>query len=295
MIKKRGELDLAKTFGTHRVRLNVYRAKGNISAALRVLTNVIPELDTLGLPPVVKDFSSYNKGIILVTGETGSGKSTTLASILNQINHTKPIHIITLEDPVEYIYENDKAVINQREVGTDTESYSLGLRAILREDPNVILIGEMRDAITIETALTAAETGHLVFATLHTNSAADSIDRIVGTFPAEKHGQVRMQLSSTLRAVLSQQLVVKKGGVGRVLACELMIVNPAIRNQIKEGNTNQIQSSLLTSANIGSITMDNCLLKLVKEGKIDANTAFNAAASPEYISKNLGLRIPSSF
>ena len=287
-ISQKGELDLAETISGARVRINLFRAKGTLSASLRILHDHIPALKSLGLPPVVSEFPSWQKGIILVTGETGSGKSTTMAAILNEINHTRRDHIITLEDPIEYIYTPDKSLINQREIGTDTNSYAEGLRAILREDPDVILIGEMRDDITIETALTAAETGHLVFATLHTNSAVDSVDRIVGTFPAEKQGQIRLQLSTTLKAVLSQQLLVRKGGKGRAAACEAMIVTPAIRNQIREGKTAQMQSSMLSAANIGSLTMDNCLIKMVREGTIDSKTAIAAASNPEYVEQNTG-------
>ena len=287
-MKDSGELDLAATYNDVRVRINLFRSKGTTRASLRILHSHIPQLSTLGLPPVVNDFPSYNKGIILVTGETGSGKSTTMAAILNEINHTRREHIITLEDPIEYIYENDKCLISQREIGTDTESYAEGLRAILREDPDVILIGEMRDSETIETALTAAETGHLVFATLHTNSAVDSVDRIVGTFPAEKHDQVRMQLSTTLKAVLSQQLLLRKGGKGRAAAVECMIMTPAIKNLIREGNTAQMESALLSSANLGSITMDNCLINMVKNNIIEASTAVEAANNAEYVRQNVG-------
>ena len=290
-----GELDLAETIGDSRVRINLYRTNGSVSVALRILHDHIPELSSLGLPKVVADFPTYNKGIILVTGETGSGKSTTMAAILNEINHTRREHIITLEDPIEYMYNPDKCLISQREIGNDTASYADGLRAILREDPDVILIGEMRDGETIETALTAAETGHLVFATLHTNSAVDSVDRIVGTFPAEKQHQIRMQLSSTLRAVLSQQLLVRKGGKGRAAACECMIVTPAIRNQIREGNTAQMQSSLLSSANIGAITMDNCLINMVRNNAIDAQTAVDAANNVDYVKQNVGMTRPAGF
>ena len=281
-----GELDAAKTVAGHRIRINLYKVSGTISAALRLLSDYIPRIEELQLPDAVKMFPTYQKGIVLVTGETGSGKSTTLAAILDQINHTRNEHIITLEDPIEYIYQPDRCVISQREVGTDTRSYADGLRAILREDPDIILIGEMRDGETIETALTAAETGHLVFATLHTNSASDSIDRIVGTFPAEHQPQIRMQLSTTIKAVLSQQLLVRKGGKGRIAACEVMISTPAIRNQIREGKTPQMESAILTSAKEGSVTMDNYLLKLVKEGSIDVDTAINAANKPDYIRQN---------
>ena len=285
-----GELDLARTIAGERIRINLFRQQGSISAALRILSNQIPKLEQLGLPPVVSDFPSYRKGIILVTGETGSGKSTTLAAILNQINHTRTDHIITLEDPIEYLYDPDKCIINQREIGKDTESYDDGLRAILREDPDVILIGEMRDLNTIETALTAAETGHLVFATLHTNSAPDSIDRMVGVFPAARQQQIRLQLSTTLKAVLSQQLLVRKSGQGRVAACEVMVVTPAIKNLIREGKTPQMMSSMLSGASEGSLTMDNCLIKMVKEGSISSKTAYEACNDKEYMKKYVSIR-----
>ena len=278
-----GELDLALTFGGEiRCRINLFRQQGAVSAAIRILADRIPDLDTLGLPPAVRGLPDLNRGIVLVTGETGSGKSTTLAALLDRINHTAPQHIITLEDPIEYIYTPDKCVINQREIGSDTVSYADGLRAILREDPDVILIGEMRDLNTIETALTAAETGHLVFATLHTNSAPEAIDRMVDVFPEGRQRQIRLQLSTTLMAVLSQQLLPRREG-GRVAACELMMVTPAIRNLIREGKTPQIASALGTSAQEGSITMDNCLVKLWKEKAISADTARRAARDTEYV------------
>lgn len=287
-IEKIGQLDLAKTIAGTRCRINLFRQQGHVSCALRLLSDEIPKIGKLGLPKVVSEFPQYQTGIVLVTGETGSGKSTTLAAILDEINHTRQEHIITLEDPIEYIYHPDQCIINQREVGTDTETYSDGLRAILREDPDIILIGEMRDSETIETALTAAETGHLVFSTLHTNSAVDSVDRIVGTFPAERQGQIRLQLSTTLKAVLSQKLLVRASGKGRVAACECMITTPAIRNLIREGKTPQMQSSMLSSASSGSITMDNCLIEMVLDGRISAQTAEEACNDPEYLKKKLG-------
>ncbi|MEG1240816.1 MAG: PilT/PilU family type 4a pilus ATPase [Oscillospiraceae bacterium] len=283
-----GELDLARTFGSSRVRVNLFRQQGHISTALRILSDTIPELESLGLPPAVLAFPNLQRGIVLVTGETGSGKSTTLASILRRINETRRDHIITLEDPIEYIHKPVLCAINQREIGQDTESYGDGLRAILREDPNVILIGEMRDLVTIETALTAAETGHLVFATLHTGSAADSIDRMVDVFPAERQKQIRMQLSITLQAVLSQQLLPRKEH-GRVAACEVMVMSSAIRNLIREGKTPQIANSLATSADLGSVTMDNALLKLCRERAITTETAVKAAREPEFVKKSLRL------
>ena len=280
-----GERDLSIELAGRRVRVNLFRQSGHVSAALRILADSIPELDALGLPPAVQNFPALQRGIVLVTGETGSGKSTTLAAILRRINETRRDHIITLEDPIEYIHAPVQCLINQREIGRDTESYAEGLRAILREDPDVILIGEMRDLITIETALTAAETGRLVFATLHTNSAADSIDRMVDVFPAERQRQIRMQLSMTLQAVLAQQLLPRRGG-GRVAACELMVVSPAIRNLIREGKTPQIANAVATSADLGGITMDNALIRLFKDKLITADTARAAAHDPDYVKKN---------
>lgn len=262
-----GELDLARTFPCGaRTRINLFRQQGAVSAAIRILADTIPEIEALNLPPVVSEFPEYRSGIILVTGETGSGKSTTLAAILNRINHTRRSHI------------------NQREIGKDTRSYADGLRSILREDPDVILIGEMRDLNTIETALTAAETGHLVFATLHTNSAADSVDRMVNVLPEGQQRQIRLQLSTTLRAVLSQQLLPKRAG-GRAAACEVMMVNSAIKNLIREGKTPQIDSFITMNAQDGSITMDNALLKMVREGTVMYETALGYARDREAFSK----------
>ena len=279
-----GEVDLSIEVDGQRIRANVYRQSGHISAALRLLADKIPDLDVLGLPPAVSTFPEMNNGIVLVTGETGSGKSTTLAAILRRINETRYEHIITLEDPIEYVHTPKNCLIDQREIGSDTLSYADGLRAILREDPDVILVGEMRDLVTIETALTAAETGHLVFATLHTNSAADSIDRMVDVFPADRQKQIRMQLSMTLRAVLSQQLLPRIGG-GRVAACELMIVSSAIKNLIREGKTPQIQNAVATSAGNDGVLMDNSVLRLWREKVISAETAKAAAHDKDYINK----------
>lgn len=267
-----GELDLALTIAGVRCRANLFRQQGFYSAAIRLLNDHIPQLEELGLPEVVREFAAYNQGLVLITGETGSGKSTTLAALLNQINHTQRLHILTLEDPVEYIYTPDQCLINQREIGRDTMSFAAGLRAALREDPDVILVGEMRDLDTIQTALTAAETGHLVFGTVHTNSAADSIDRIVDVFPAERQQQIRLQLSMTLKAVLSQQLLPRNGKPGRVLACEVMKTDDAIRNLIREGKTPQIQNSIQTSGAIGNILMDRSLQNLYRSGAISLET-----------------------
>ena len=280
-----GELDAAAAYHGIRVRIHIFKQQGIPSAALRLLSENIPDVNKLGLPPAVPPLINLHKGIVLVTGETGSGKSTTLAALMDSINHTRPLHIVTLEDPVEYIYKPDLCVINQREVGKDTKSFSEGLRASLREDPNVILIGEMRDRDTIETAITAAETGHLVFGTLHTGSAPDSVDRMVQVFPEGAQTQIRLQLSMTLAAVLTQQLIPKKGG-GRVLACEFMLVTDAIRNLIRAGNTPQIANAVATSAAIGGQTMDQALIKLFRAGSISKDTAVYYAHDANYIKKN---------
>ena len=280
-----GELDLAGSWGGNRCRVHLFRQQGQPSIALRLLRETIPELENLGLPPAALELTKLHKGIVLVTGETGSGKSTTLASMLDRINHTRRAHIVTLEDPVEYLYKPDLCAINQREIGRDTRSFSDGLRASLREDPNVILIGEMRDRDTIETAITAAETGHLVFGTLHTGSASDAVDRIVQVFPEGMQTQIRLQLSMVLQAVLTQQLVQKKGG-GRVLACELMLVTDAIRNLIRAGNTPQIANAIATSAAIGGMTMDQALVRLYRAGLITRDTALHYAHEQDYVKKN---------
>lgn len=280
-----GELDLAGNYGGSRCRVHIFKQQGVPSVALRLLREEIPVLDSLGLPPAVPDLIRLHKGIVLVTGETGSGKSTTLASLLDAINHTRRCHIVTLEDPVEYIYQPDLCAINQREVGKDTRSFAAGLRASLREDPDVILIGEMRDRDTIETAITAAETGHLVFGTLHTGSASDSIDRMVQVFPEGMQPQIRLQLSMCLVAVLTQQLIPKKMG-GRALACEMMIVTDAIRNLIRSGNTPQIANAVATSASIGGQTMDQALVRLVRTGQITRDMAMEYASDQAYVKKN---------
>lgn len=282
--EKGGEVDLSKTYNGIRIRGNVFFQQGHLSCAIRLLRDDIPEIESLGLPAIVSTFAELKRGIVLVTGVTGSGKSTTLASILQRINDTRSDHIITLEDPIEYVYKPRKCVINQREIGKDTPSYHQALRAILREDPDVILIGEMRDVETIQIALTAAETGHLVFATVHTASAADTVDRILESFPADKQKQVRMQLSQTLQAVLSQQLLPLKSGIGRVCACEVMIVDSAIRNLIREGKTPQIENAIATSAEKGGKTMDNTLRALVTSGEISSEVAIKSSRNPSEFS-----------
>lgn len=274
-IKKEGEVDLAISAAGRRCRVNAFLQQGEYSVALRILNDVIPKLDALGLPPIVSKFPEYKNGLVLVTGETGSGKSTTLAAVLNSINQKEPRHIITLEDPIEYVYTPEKCVINQREIGKDTMSFANGLRAALREDPDVILVGEMRDLDTIETALTAAETGHLVFGTVHTNSAADAVDRIVDVFPEGRQRQIRLQLSMSLKAVVSQQLLRRRSG-GRVAACEVMVVDYAIKNLIREGKTPQIVNAIQTSAANGSIPMNTAVMQLLNKGEITPEVAKDA-------------------
>ena len=284
-LEETGELDLADTFAGNRCRLHLFKQQKVPSLALRLLREQIPQLDSLGLPPAAQSLPTLHKGIVLVTGETGSGKSTTLAALLDYINHTRKCHIVTLEDPIEYVYKPDLCAINQREIGADTQSFAAGLRASLREDPDVILIGEMRDRDTIETAITAAETGHLVFGTLHTGSAADSIDRMVQVFPEGMQAQIRLQLSMCLAAVLTQQLVKKRGG-GRVLACEMMVVTDAIRNLIRAGNTPQIANAIATSAALGGQTMDQALVRLMRSGQISREVALDYAVDQAYVKKN---------
>lgn len=281
-----GELDAAAFIADARCRIHFFKQQGIPSLALRILSEKIPPLDQLGLPLGVLDLPKLHKGIVLVTGETGSGKSTTLAAIIDNINHNYKRHIVTLEDPVEYVYKPDLCAINQREVGKDTESFASGLRASLREDPNVILIGEMRDRDTIETAITAAETGHLVFGTLHTGSASDAVDRIVQVFPEAAQQQIRLQLSMVLQAVLTQQLIQKKGG-GRALAAEYMIVTDAIRNLIRTGNTPQIANAVATSADIGGQTMDQAIIMLVKKGLITRENALHYAVNKDFVNRNM--------
>ena len=282
-----GEQDMAIGFpdGT-RCRVNLFRQQGYVSAAIRILNNHIPAFAELGLPANIANFTEFNQGIVLITGETGSGKSTTLACLLDKINHTQQKHIITLEDPIEYIYTPDQCIINQREVGQDTRSFADGLKSILREDPDVILIGEMRSLSTIETALIAAETGHLVFATLHTNSAADTVDRIVDVFPAEQQAQIRMQLSMCLQAVVCQQLLPHLSGRGRVLATEVMTATPAVRNLIREGKTPQIANAIATNGAEGNHLMDSSLITLFRQRKISSDAAIKHAHDPDYVRRS---------
>ena len=289
-ISSMGEADVGFTFPCGvRVRGNVYRQSRKLAIALRIFPNRIPKIEELGLPECVEQIPYMKNGIVLVTGETGSGKSTTLAAILDRINHTREAHIITLEDPIEYVFEYDKCIVSQREIGVDTASYKSGLRSILREDPDIIMIGEMRDYETIEAALTAAETGHLVLATLHTNSAADTLDRILGVFPEHTQAQIRMQLSNTICCILCQKLLPHKNGEGRVLACEAMVANAAIRNLIREGKTHQIDTFIGLSSESGGVSMDNSLQNLVKSDKISIEVAERYAKNKEVLRQKFAL------
>ncbi len=268
-----------------RFRVNVYRDKGSCALAFRQIPQKIPTLKDLGLPPILEELTNLPRGLVLVTGPTGSGKSTTLAAMINQINTYTSKHIITIEDPIEYLHNHKFSVINQREVGQDTLEFKNALRAALREDPDVILVGEMRDLETMQMAVSAAETGHLVFATLHTNSAATSVERIVDSFPGGQQEQVRLQLSNNLQAILCQQLIPRANQPGRVCALEIMRASPAIRNLIREAKAHQITSMIQTSANMGMQTMDQCLRDLYIRGSISMDEAMTRAMNPAELEK----------
>jgi twitching motility protein PilT len=280
------ELDCSYSLAkVSRFRVNVFRDKGTIASAYRVIPSRIPTLEELNLPRVLADLSRKPRGLILVTGPTGSGKSTTLAAMINQINQERSAHIITIEDPIEYLHQHGRSIINQRELGMDTKAFGNALRASLREDPDVILVGEMRDLETISTAITCAETGHLVFATLHTNNASQTVDRMVDVFPPGQQEQIRFQLSNNLEAVLCQQLIPKATGPGRVCAMELMVCTPAIRNLIREAKAHQITSSIQTSSNVGMMTMDQSLRDHYQRGNISMEEALTRAMQPEELRK----------
>ena len=271
------EFDFSFSFGNMaRFRVNVFHEKGNLAAALRLIPSHIQTIAELGMPPVVATFANFPRGLVLVTGPTGSGKSTTLAALIDKINSERSGHIITVEDPIEFTHISKKSVVAQREVHYDTYSFATALRSALREDPDVVLIGEMRDLETISSAITIAETGHLVFATLHTNSAAQSIDRMIDVFPAHQQSQIRSQLANILQAVVSQRLVPAIGG-GRVVAAEILISNSAVRNIIREGKTHQLDAVIQTGAELGMQTMDRTLVKLIQTGAITYDEAKNHA------------------
>lgn len=280
ILSKDKEFDYSFAFGNMaRFRVNAFQERGNLAAAFRLIPNKMPTLAELGLPQVISTFASYPRGLVLVTGPTGSGKSTTLAALIDKINQEKSVHIITIEDPVEFAHKSKKSVIVQREVHYDTFSFARALKSVLRQDPDVVLLGEMRDLETMQSALTIAETGHLVFATLHTNSAAQSVDRIIDVFPAEQQQQIRMQLASVLMAVCSQRLVPAIGG-GRVAACEILVANTAVRSIIREGKTHQLDTAIQTGINEGMQTMDRTLAKMVHQGTITYDHALEYAVDP---------------
>ncbi len=267
------EFDYSFSFGDlGRFRVNAFHEKGNLAAAFRLIPNQIQTIADLGMPPVVTSFADFPRGLVLVTGPTGSGKSTTLAALVDKINSEKSSHIITIEDPIEFTHKSKRSVVVQREVHYDTYSFSAALRSALREDPDVVLIGEMRDLETISAAITIAETGHLVFATLHTNSASQSIDRMIDVFPPHQQPQVRSQLSNILMAICAQRLVPAIGG-GRVVAAEILVANPAVRSVIREGKTHQLDTIIQTGADQGMQTMDRTLVKLVQTGVITHDAA----------------------
>lgn len=263
-----------------RFRVNVYRQRGCIGAAIRAIPSKIPSMEELGLPPILKELSRKNSGLILVTGPTGSGKSTTIATMIDTINRERECHIMTIEDPIEYLHSHKKAMVNQRELNMDTDSFENALRAVLREDPDVVLIGEMRDLETIASALTLAETGHLVFGTLHTRNAPQTIDRVVDVFPPHQQDQIKVQLSNTLEAVIAQQLIPRIGG-GRFAAVEIMIATSAIRNLIREGKSHQIYSTIETSGQVGMRAMDKILAEAQRNGIISFEDAVTRAVDRE--------------
>ncbi|MGH2953159.1 MAG: type IV pilus twitching motility protein PilT [Solirubrobacterales bacterium] len=277
-----------------RFRVNVFFQRGAISAALRLIPDRIESIQSLGLPLVLEEFARKPRGFVLFTGPTGSGKSTSLAAMVDLINEEREEHILTIEDPIEFLHQHKNCIVNQREIGADATDFSLALKSALREDPDVILVGEMRDVETISTALTAAETGHLVFATLHTQSTAQTVDRIIDVFPAHQQHQVRMQLSIALQGIVTQQLLPTADGSARIVASEVLVPTPAIRNLIREGKTHQIYSALQTSGAVGMQTMDSHLAQLVRMGKITRSLAEQRASVPEELRRLLGGNAPMS-
>jgi twitching motility protein PilT len=283
------QLDFAYSVPGHaRFRVNAFMQRGAIGAAFRLIPAEIVSIEDLGLPAVVHEFTRRPRGFVLVTGPTGSGKSTSLAAMIDAINATREEHIMTVEDPIEFLHSHKKCIVNQRELGADAQSFELALKGALRQDPDVILVGEMRDLETISTALTAAETGHLVFATLHTQSAPQTIDRIIDVFPAHQQDQVRMQLSVALQGVMTQQLLPTADGSARVAACEVLVPTPAVRNLIREGKTHQIPSAMQTGSGVGMQTMDAALATLVRAGTITQRLAESRSSSPEELKRLLG-------
>lgn len=287
-LEKNGEVDFSYSIpNLGRYRVNVFKQRGSYAAAIRLVGTSIPAPNQLGIPDSVLELTKRKRGLVLVTGPTGSGKSTTLASLIDLINSNSNLHIITLEDPIEYLHQHKKSIVNQREIGLDTFSYQDALRAALREDPDVILVGEMRDLETIAIAITAAETGHLVFSTLHTIGAANTVDRIIDVFPSHQQQQIRIQLASVLEAVVSQQLIPSSDGAGRVAAFEVMHANSAIRNLIREAKAHQITTIIQTNRKLGMQTMDEAIYNLYINKKIDAEQAIHFAQDQMAIERRL--------
>ncbi len=282
------EVDLSYSlFGMARFRVNAYFQRGTLSAAFRLVPVGIKTIEDLGLPKVLHSFCHKPRGFVLVTGPTGSGKSTTLASIIDEINQTRADHIVTIEDPIEFLHQHKRCVVCQREVGTDTKGFPIALRSALRQDPDVVLIGEMRDLETIQIALTAAETGHLVFATLHTQDCPQTIDRMIDVFPPHQQEQIRVQIAATLEGIVSQQLLAKAGGKGRCCACEVLITTPASRNLIREGKTHQLYTVMQTGSQHGMQTMNSSLADLVRHGHITRELAIRRSSVPDELERML--------
>jgi twitching motility protein PilT len=288
--KFENELELDTSYalpGKGRFRVNVFLQRDSVGAVMRAIPYDVIDYDSLGVPPAVKTWAYLPRGLVLITGPTGSGKSTTLASLIDIVNRERSVHIMTVEDPIEFLHEHKRSLINQREVGEDTHSFASALKHVLRQDPDVILVGEMRDLETISTALTAAETGHLVFATLHTQDAPQSIDRVIDVFPAHQQQQVRVQLASALQGICTQQLIPTSDGQGRAIACEVMVATPAVRNLIREGKTHQIYSVLQAGGRYGMVTMDMSLVQLVRAGRITLDMAIERCSNEEDLRRQM--------
>lgn len=280
--EERGEHDMSFSIpNLGRYRVNAYKQRGSVAIALRLVGTQVPSPESLGVPSSVVDLYQRKRGLVLVTGPTGSGKSTTLAAIIDKVNNNRECHVITLEDPIEYLHQHKMSMVNQREIGLDSQSYANALRAALREDPDVILVGEMRDFETISVAITAAETGHLVLSTLHTIGAASTVDRVIDVFPPHQQQQIRVQLANVLEAVISQQLIPRTDGKGRVAAFEVLHANHAVRNLIREGKSHQLMSVMQTNRKAGMIAMDEAIMQLFYDGKIDREMAIQFAQDPE--------------
>lgn len=281
-LEENGQHDMSFSIrGVGRYRLNVFKQRGSVALAFRVVATEIPSAESLGIPDGVSELYLKKRGLVLVTGPTGSGKSTTLASIIDKINNNREAHVITLEDPIEFTYQHRMSIVNQREIGTDSNSYANALRAALREDPDVILVGEMRDLETISTAITAAETGHLVLSTVHTIGASNTVDRLIDVFPSHQQQQIRIQLASVLEAIVSQQLIPANDGSSRVAAFEVLHVNSAVRNLIREGKSHQLLTVMQTNRKQGMISMDDAIIELYRSQKISREMAVQFAQDPD--------------